>query len=107
MNNKKYKRIIRLFTFQRHKMADAKSVEYARDDGNRFSNFIRIGHMLNIDPRKVLMIYFLKHIDSLVDWVSKDFSEDHMTEGILGRIMDLLNYLELLVGLHIYLKKGK
>ncbi len=66
-----------------------KGEDYAHDS-DRLANFKRIGKLANIEPKKVWLIYFYKHVDAIVSYISKGKSE---SESIEGRIMDVRNYL--------------
>ena len=70
-----------------------KGREYTIDDGtgkaDKFANFRSIGQRMDLDPKMVLMIYMLKHMDSIRTYVlyGKEGSE-----GLKGRCQDLVNY---------------
>ena len=74
-----------------------KGREYTIDDGtgkaDKFANFRSIGARLNLDPKMVLLVYMLKHMDSLRTYVlyGKEGSEP-----IKGRCQDLVNYAVML-----------
>jgi len=73
-----------------------KGVEYSgRDD--RLANFKRLARDLNLNPKIILWIYFIKHIDSIRSFILT--GEVNSTESIEGRIYDARNYLALLMGL--------
>ena len=62
--------------------------EYA-SGSHPFENFEVLGRVLGIPPRKVLAVYLLKHVVSLVKGVS-------LREPLRGRIIDAIGYLKLL-----------
>jgi hypothetical protein len=74
-----------------------KGREYTIDDGSgraeKFANFRSIGARLGLDPKMVLLIYMLKHMDSIRTYVryGKEGSE-----SIKGRCQDLVNYAVML-----------
>ena len=78
------------------KMRDAGQKEYARSENNVFANFERISNTLSISKEKVLMTYFLKHIDGIVAHLEGHKSQ---RESVQGRITDALVYLTLLWGM--------
>ena len=62
--------------------------EYA-SGSDPFENFEVLGRVLGLPPRKVLAVYLLKHVVSLVKGVS-------LREPLRGRIIDAIGYLKLL-----------
>ena len=67
--------------------------EYAHDNDDVFANFNRVGALLNIDRKKVIMTYMLKHVDGVAAYVKGHKSQ---REDVTGRIMDIIVYLMLL-----------
>ena len=74
-------------------MRDAGQKEYAHDDDDVFANFNRVGALLDIDRKKVIMTYMLKHIDGVAAYVKGHVSQ---REDVTGRITDIIVYLMLL-----------
>lgn len=72
-----------------------KGVEYTVGQ-DRLDNFKRMGTILGVSPKAVLLIYLLKHIDSITKYVKTGASK---SESIESRIMDARVYLSLLRGL--------
>jgi len=74
-----------------------KGKEYTVSDDDKFKNFKSIGDRLSLSPEQVAMIYLLKHMDSIRNYIltGKESSE----EPIRGRIQDARNYLLLLGGI--------
>jgi hypothetical protein len=70
-----------------------KGREYCIDDGSgkvdKFANFRSIGARLNLDPKIVMLVYMLKHMDSLRTYA---LYEQEGSEGVKGRCQDLVNY---------------
>jgi|TARA_Y100000310_G_scaffold344315_1_gene456368 hypothetical protein len=77
-------------------MRDAGQKEYAHDEQDVFANFNRISNLLDIDRKKVLMTYLLKHIDGIVAYINGHKSQ---REDVTGRITDCIVYLTLLWGM--------
>jgi hypothetical protein len=74
-----------------------KGEEYTVSDEDKFKNFKSIGDRMNLRAEQVALIYLLKHMDSIRNFVlnGKEASE----EPIIGRIQDARNYLLLLGGI--------
>ena len=74
-----------------------KGEEYTVSDEDKFKNFKSIAERMDISPEKVALVYLLKHMDSIRNYVlhGKESSE----EPIMGRIQDARNYLLLLGGI--------
>ncbi len=66
-------------------------------DEDKFKNFKSIAERMSLRTEQVAMIYLLKHMDSIRNYIhtGKESSE----ESILGRIQDARNYLLLLGGI--------
>ena len=77
-------------------MRAAGQKEYARKKDNAFANFERVGENLNVDRKKVLLVYLLKHIDGICAYVDGHKSQ---REDVRGRITDVIVYLCLLWGM--------
>jgi hypothetical protein len=75
------------------KTRDAGQKEYAHDKDNVFANFERISKALNISREKVLMVYLLKHVDGIKEYINGYKSQ---REDVTGRITDAIVYLMLL-----------
>ena len=79
-----------------NKTRKAGQEEYARETKNVFANFERVGNNLNINRKKVLLVYLLKHIDGICAYVDGHKSQ---REDVRGRITDVIVYLCLLWGM--------
>ena len=70
-----------------------KGREYTIDDGSRkvdkFANFRSIGERLKLDPMIVMLVYMLKHMDSITTYA---LYKQEGSESIKGRCQDLVNY---------------
>lgn len=81
------------------KLSDAKRIEYT--EGNHLDNvlwnFENSAKIVNSKPMKVLAIFLNKHISSLQNYFRT--GKEYSTESIESRIMDIINYLLLLVAL--------
>jgi hypothetical protein len=88
------------------KILIAKGREYQNnkpnEDINIFGNFDRAATKLKSTPEEILLVYMLKHVDSICTFCSdlrdKSLSEieSKLSEPIEGRFTDLLNYVFLL-----------
>jgi len=78
-------------------LSDAKRIEYTENNQKLdvHTNFRRIGNELSVNPVKVMGVYLLKHVKSLITFfkMGKTFSN----ETLESRIMDIINYLILLI----------
>ncbi len=74
-----------------------KGKEYTVSDEDKFKNFKSIADRMGLKAEQVAMIYLLKHMDSIRNYLKtgKESSE----ESIMGRIQDARNYLLLLGGI--------
>jgi len=79
-----------------------KGEEYTVGSGEKFKNFESVGERLGLSSEKVLLVYLLKHMDSIRYYVLN--GTEASEEPIEGRIKDAVNYLCLLYGI-IYEKK--
>ena len=77
-------------------MRSAGQKEYAHNKDNVFANFDRVGNLLEVDRKKVLMTYMLKHVDGIAAYVKGHKSQ---REDVTGRITDCMVYLMLLWGM--------
>lgn len=67
--------------------------EYAHNDADGCANFKRIGAELGLDPKKVLWVYFKKHLDGILAYINGFKSQ---REDVRGRIKDARVYFVLL-----------
>lgn len=59
-------------------------------------NFKRLALQLGMTPERVLWVYLVKHLDSILSYINGTYGG---SEPIIGRIYDARNYLALLAGL--------
>jgi len=99
MNNDVYNKTIDAFLGESLEMAAGKRIEYTISQGDKdvHANFKNVGNRLDIDPKKAIMVYLLKHMDSITNYVNK--GTEYSDEKIEGRISDAIQYLLLLVTL--------
>jgi len=71
-----------------------KGAEYSRGEEDVNSNFKRVAEAIGSDPVSVAYVYFLKHIDSITNYVKT--RQTPSGEPIEGRIHDAINYLAIL-----------
>ena len=74
-------------------MRHAGQEEYSHDNDDVFANFNRVSNLLDVDRKKVLMTYMLKHIDGIAAYVK---GHESQREDVTGRITDCVVYLMLL-----------
>ena len=74
-------------------LREAGQAEYAHKLDNAFRNFENIASYLDLDRKKVLLTYMIKHIDGIVAYVNGHKSQ---RESVKGRINDAIVYLMLL-----------
>ena len=74
-------------------MRDAGQEEYSHDNSDVFANFNRVSNLLDVDRKKVLMTYMLKHVDGIAAYVK---GHESQREDVTGRITDCVVYLMLL-----------
>lgn len=65
---------------------------------DKLGNFKRCAELAGVSVEKAWFIYFCKHFDALSAYVRGEYCD---SEPIYGRIYDMINYLELLVGILI------
>ena len=107
MNSKEYQFMREDFLKKTLKLSDDKRIEYTEGhhNSNVLWNFENIAKTLGLSPMKVLSVYLMKHTSSLFNYF-KDGKE--YSESIEGRIMDIINYLLLLVCMiRTYKQKGE
>ena len=92
MNWEEYeKNIESLFSFCKV-IIKSKGRTYARGE-NPLGNFNRLSQILGTDRKRILLIYFYKHLDAIIAHINEQ-RED--TEDIKSRIADAINYLAIL-----------
>jgi len=74
-----------------------KGEEYTVSDEDKFKNFKSIADRMKSTPEEIALVYLLKHIDSIRNYVLH--GKESSDEPITGRIMDARNYLLLLGGI--------
>ena len=107
MNEKEYQFMREDFLKKTLKLSDDKRIEYTEGhhNSNVLWNFENIAKTLGLSPMKVLSVYLMKHTSSLFNYF-KDGKE--YSESIEGRIMDIINYLLLLLAMiRTYKQKGE
>jgi hypothetical protein len=71
-------------------------MEYAGAGQDAFANFNRLSVDLEIDRKKILWVYAMKHRDGIASYLNGHKSQ---REDVTGRIKDLIVYLFLLWGM--------
>lgn len=72
-----------------------KGHEYARSE-DRFGNFNRLSDILKVSREQIALVYFMKHLDSIVSFVT---TGQKGVENIQSRFHDAVNYLKLMAGM--------
>ena len=82
---------------EENRLMKVKGEEYTVTNEDKFKNFKSIGDRRSLPAEQICLIYLLKHMDSIRNYVltGKEVSE----EPIIGRIQDARNYLLLLGGI--------
>jgi len=78
-------------------MSDRKGKEYANSE-DRLANFKRLAVQLDLTPAHVLIVYAVKHMDSILRFIRVRGREE-TTESIETRIDDVQNFLDLLASM--------
>ena len=97
MNSAKMDAVIEATMYEVVDMSRKGRSEYTHNE-NVFDNFQRVAKLTGIDQERALMIYMLKHIDGIANWVKGHRSQ---RESVHGRILDAIVYLCLLRGMVI------
>ena len=79
-----------------------KGREYTMNDIDKLKNFKFIAERLKDKPEKIAMVYLLKHMDSITNYVLEGIEASD--ESIEGRFHDVRNYALLL---HAIIKENK
>ena len=82
---------------EENKLMLAKGEEYTVSDSDKFKNFKSIGERMGLPPEMIALVYLLKHMDSIRNYVLH--GKESSNEPIRGRIQDARNYLLLLGGI--------
>ena len=79
-----------------NRLRGAGQKEYAHLESNAFANFERLAEDLELDRKKILWVYAMKHRDGIASYIKGHKSQ---REDVRGRINDLIVYLCLLRGM--------
>lgn len=79
-----------------HSFRESGQAEYAHKNENAFANFERVAERLDMDRKKVLLVYLEKHLDGIHSHVNGHKSQ---REDVRGRLIDLIVYSFLLYGM--------
>lgn len=97
MNTTDFDDLCDLLSIGRRTIVLAKRPEYTEGHSDVLNNFKVVANELGLTPVQVWYVYFRKHIASIGQY-AKDPTVP-TSEPIDGRIMDAMNYLELLFAL--------
>lgn len=101
MNTETFGTLVKKARERRDKILKAKGDDYTNQNADRLFNFKFIAQLLNISPRVVWGVYFLKHVLAVMNHVKNN----HESEPIEGRLDDVANYCDLYEAL-LYDEKG-
>jgi hypothetical protein len=95
MNQDSYNQLIAEFRKNGDEQAGQKRIEYTESRGDKdvLANFKSTATDLDLDPLQVLGIFMKKHWSSIINYIKT--GKSYSNEDIEGRIMDLIQYLEL------------
>lgn len=101
MKREDFYKLIAARSSERMNLLELKGKAYAGSD-NVFANFERNGERMGLTKYQVWLVYFMKHIDSIVTAIKENPENpvDKSGEPLVGRIDDAVNYLDLLAGMH-------
>lgn len=97
MNVKDFIRWAKSVQEEENRIMLTKGEEYTVSDVDKFKNFKSIADRMKSSPEEVALVYLLKHMDSIRNYVLH--GKESSDEPIIGRIMDARNYLLLLGGM--------
>ncbi len=97
MNVKDFIRWAKSVQEEENRIMLTKGEEYTVSDVDKFKNFKSIADRMKSSPEEVALVYLLKHMDSIRNYVL--YGKESSDEPIIGRIMDARNYLLLLGGM--------
>lgn len=96
MNRADMAELMRKMCEEENGAREAGQKEYAHDSNEAFANFQRLATDLRTNQKKVLWIYFRKHLDGILAYINGHKSQ---REDVRGRIKDARVYLALLRGM--------
>jgi len=107
MTAKEYKQFRESILKLTLELSDLKRIEYTEGNQNEnvLWNFEKIARKLGLTPMQVLSVYLNKHLSSLQSYF-KD-GKEHSSEGIEGRVSDIINYLLLMLAMKEKYKEKK
>jgi len=95
VNSKQFQDLLQAARKRQDKILESKGQDYTASNDDRLYNFKFIGQVLDLDPKLVWAVYFLKHVLALMNR-AKGGKE---SEPVEGRMDDVANYVVLLAGL--------
>jgi hypothetical protein len=101
MDREKFYQLVQSRIRERMDLLEKKGKAYS-GTGDVFDNFKRNAEAVGISKYQIWLVYFSKHIDAIRNAVKQNPEKPvDKSEGLLGRIDDAINYLDLLVGMVI------
>jgi len=99
MKRDKFLQLSEKMTTMRTKLLKEKGEAYSGND-DAFENFKRNGERHGLSKYQIWSVYFGKHIDAITNAIKADPERPvDKSEGLVGRIEDAQNYLDLLLGM--------
>jgi len=99
MKRDKFLQLSEKMTTMRTKLLKEKGEAYSGND-DAFENFKRNGERHGLSKYQIWSVYFGKHIDAITNAIKANPEQPvDNSEGLLGRIEDAQNYLDLLLGM--------
>lgn len=101
MNQDEYDDVTTLLADKALNIEETKRPGYTTNTMDVLSNFKRVADQIGTIPEKVLMVYMLKHLDSIRTVLNdiESGKENVDPEGWEGRLCDIYNYVRLLFAL--------
>jgi len=104
MELKEFEQLVGTARARQDLLLTTKGADYTRKEADRLSNFKRVAVAIGIPINKVWSVYAHKHWDALMTFISTGKVE---SEGLIGRLDDLHNYLYLLEALLVEQETGR
>lgn len=98
MNSEQFKNYRDDIAKIREDLLTRKGRDYRADSDDVLANFKNMSQRLNISKYQALAVYMGKHFDAIYKFCKNP--DEIQSEDILGRILDAMNYLDLLAAMN-------